>query len=229
MKLKFTPHGRGELFVSTLLFLGGAGVCAYFARSENVVWLYVVAGALFALWIFVFSFFRDPDRETPGDSRTIVSPADGVVTDVTEFAECPFLKEPAVRVGIFLSVFNCHVNRMPLAGKVVSVDYKHGKMLAAFNPRAETENEQAAVLFENEELGLRFLVKQITGMIARRIVCPCEAGMAYSRGERYGMIKFGSRTELWIPKSVKHEIDAKRGDSVKGGLTVIGRILDRNT
>jgi phosphatidylserine decarboxylase len=183
-----------------------------------------VVGFLSLAWLaFNLNFFRDPDRVIPGDEFTVVSPADGTVTDVGTREEPEFLKGSTHCLGIFLSVFDVHVNRAPLAGTVEYLRHQDGKYLDARNPDCSTLNEAQNIGFASI-WGPRFLVRQITGLIARRIVCPLKEGDKCARGERFGMIKFGSRTELYLAPEFEIEWLVKVGDKVKGGGTAVAVI-----
>lgn len=179
-------------------------------------WTWVVIPALIItlLACFVAFFFRDPDRDVPMGEGIIVSPADGKVTLVKDPADGERL------VSIFLSVFDVHVNRAPMAGKITGLEYRRGKFLVAMDHRASVENEQNVVTISNGEVQVVF--KQIAGLIARRIVFWKQLGVEVARGERVGLIKFGSRVDVLLPAAV--EIAVKVGDRVKGGITVIGRV-----
>ena len=161
-------------------------------------------------------FFRNPPREIAGGENSVVAPADGRVIDVAEIEGADGSKW--LRIGIFLSVFNVHVNRFPLAGRVVAKDWGGGAFRAAFNPRAEAENVRCALTLETA-LGLRFQVVQITGLIARRIVCHPQVGDWVRRGDRYGLIRFGSRTDVLLPLTAVAKVKAR--DRVRGGSTII--------
>jgi phosphatidylserine decarboxylase len=177
--------------------------------------------ACMGLTVFVASFFRNPPRDIPGDERTVVSPADGRVIAVGE-AELPDgTKVP--RVGIFLSVFNVHVNRAPVEGRVVDIERDGTKFLAAFNPRVETENVRLAMTLETI-FHERVRVVQITGLIARRIVCHAQIGEWLQRGTRYGLIRFGSRTDVYLPPG--SELAVKKGQKVRGGSTILATLPD---
>lgn len=180
-------------------------------------WLIILPGILF---LFVLFFFRNPERQIPKDELTLVSPADGVVMDVERVYEDQFLNGESIRVRIFLSIFNVHVNRSPMAGEVVFRAYRPGKMLPAFKSHASELNEKNYVGIRNSHL--QILVTQVTGFIARRIVCWAEKGDVLTKGERFGLIKFGSCTEIFLPANV--EIMVSPGDKVRGGLSVIGRV-----
>ena len=170
--------------------------------------------------------FRDPERTLPAEQHALVSPADGTVSDVTEIAHDELLGGPAVRVGIFLSVFNVHVNRSPCDGKVLKVTYKKGKFVNAMrHGQASDENESNTILLGEPTTGRPVVVvKQIVGLIARRIICTATTGDQLKRGERFGMIKFGSRTELTIAKFLDPTVKVKVGQTVRGGADVIATL-----
>ena len=178
--------------------------------------------ALCALaFVFICNFFRDPDRPIPAGDDVVVSAADGVVSDIIEKEEAEVTKKPSVRVGVFLSVFDVHVNRAPVAGKVVHSVRHEGHFYDARDPRASELNEARTWGFENPKAGV-VVVRQITGLIARRIVDWAKVGDTVQKGDRFGMIRFGSRTEVYLPPGT--EILVKVGDRVKGGETVIARL-----
>lgn len=178
-------------------------------------------GGLWALLtIYVFWFFRDPDRIAPADPRAVVAAADGVVVDVVEIEEAQVLHRPMKRIAIFLSVFDVHTNRAPLEGKITYSERRVGKMLDARHPDATTLNESWTWALENPRATL--IIRQITGAIARRIVAWSKVGDVLEKGERFGMIRFGSRTEVFVPLDA--EITIRAGDRVKGGETIIARL-----
>ena len=186
------------------------------ASLFQIVWLTLAAGALA---LFVFWFFRDPEREIPRDERLILSPADGRVVGIAESKEERFLKDRTVQVSVFLSPLNVHVNRIPSSGKVREIAYQKGRFLAAQSHRASRENEQNAILLETET-GKKIVFVQIAGFLARRIVCWIKQGDFVEQGMRFGMIRLGSRMDLFLPTSTR--VLVKVGDRVKAGLTVIG-------
>lgn len=215
-----TKWGAREIIFFLILSIGmGSFFCHYGYHYISIIPSLMI--------LFVLNFFRDPNRKIPGDERTIVSPADGKVTDIVEIEEDEFIGGKVVRVGIFLSVFNVHINRTPLEGTVKFTAYRKGKFLAAFNDHASEKNEAATIGLETKfETGgskLRVMVRQLTGLIARRIVCPVKEGDVLERGVKYGMIKFGSRTELFLPVGT-HSLEVKVGDKVRGGSSIIGKI-----
>jgi len=172
------------------------------------------SGFLFlGLTLFVGLFFRDPDRSIPVDEAVIVSPADGKIVKISSESD------GTQRVSIFLSVFNVHVNRSPIAGKIESIRHVPGKFKVAFDERASVENEQNVWVIGNDSQKVRF--SQIAGVLARRIVCWKKPGDQVVKGERIGLIKFGSRVDIFLPKNVALEIAL--GDRVKGGNSIIGR------
>jgi phosphatidylserine decarboxylase len=179
---------------------------------------YVVPGVvLVALGLFVGFFFRDPDRSPPQDPRVVVSPADGRIVQIVP-APADGLGEGATQVSIFLSIFNVHVNRAPIAGRIAAVEYRKGAFLPAFDDKASLRNEQNRVLLEDGSLRMAFT--QIAGLIARRIVFRKRLDDRVERGERVGLIKFGSRVDVFLPRDVK--VLVKVGDRVQGGSSAIG-------
>ena len=175
-------------------------------------WRAAAAVAL-VLALFVTWFFRDPTREIPADPATLVSPADGRVIEILPLAD------GVTQISIFLSIFNVHVNRSPVAGEVVDVTRRPGKFLAAWKHEASSDNVQASVTVRTPRGDVRFV--QITGLIARRIVCLLEPGAVVARGERYGLIRFGSRMDIFLPPAAEPAV--RVGDRVRGGSDVIAR------
>lgn len=179
---------------------------------------YIIAAVLIGLGLFIAYFFRNPDRHPPSDSGLVLSPADGHVSFVKKLD----LSNPESEhvVSIFLSVFDVHINRAPIAGKITAINYKKGKFLNALNQQSSLENEQNIVTVENGKIKIVFT--QIAGVIARRIVFWKKIGDTLEAGERVGLIKFGSRTDLILPSNI--EICVKKGDRVIGGITIIGKL-----
>ena len=215
-----TRHGFREMLIGSL-------VLAVVAIGLGYEW-WPLALLVLPLLIFLFAFFRDPNRGVPAEQHAMVSPADGTVSDITDIEHDDWLGGPAVRVGIFLSVFNVHVNRSPCDGKVARVEYKKGKFINAMkHDEASTDNESNTVLLverDGPEPVAVAVVKQIVGLIARRIIFPLEVGDTVNRGDRIGMIKFGSRTELYIPAWLKPEIRVKQGQVVRGAADIIAHL-----
>lgn len=180
-------------------------------------WLQGVGVVLVLLGLFVFSFFRDPDRVIPSEPGLVVAPADGRVVVVTDEADGG---RGGKRISIFLAIWNVHVNRAPAAGKITRLDYKPGKFLAAWDENASLQNEQN-VFTQTTEFG-EIVYKQIAGWVARRVVAWKKTGDEVARGERIGLVRFGSRVDLWLPAEA--EIVVKVGDNVKGGSSVVARM-----
>ena len=209
---------RPTEFVVRDAFALGAAPLALAGAFGLLGW--TVAGfCLLGLTFFVACFFRNPPREIAGGENSVVAPADGRVIDVAEIEGSDGNKW--LRIGIFLSVFNVHVNRCPLAGRVVAKDWGGRAFLAAFDPRAETENARCALTLETAS-GMRFQVVQIAGLIARRIVCHPQVGDWVRRGDRYGLIRFGSRTDVLLPLTAAARVKAR--DRVRGGSTIIAQL-----
>ncbi len=212
MMLLFAKYGWKELVIFSLISLG-LGAALWFVHPLA---RYALPIPVF-MFLFVLNFFRDPPRRIPTEPGLMVSPADGEVVEIKDMDEPEFLKVPCTRVAIFLNVFNVHINRSPCEGVVKGTKYKPGKFLDVRHPDCSTMNESNTI-----HLG-DVVVKQIAGLIARRIVCEAKTDTKLARGEKFGMIKFGSRTELYIPKDQVQEIRVKLKDKVKGGETVIAR------
>jgi phosphatidylserine decarboxylase len=182
-----------------------------------VLWAPILPVVLLA---FTISFFRDPSRTTVSDPKAIVAPADGRVVEVKTTREPRFLKSDATMVAIFLSVFDVHVQRAPVDGEIKFVEYNAGKFLDARNPQCAVVNENRVIGIESAD-GFRVTMRQVAGLIARRIVGWAGQGTRLTRGERLGMIRFGSRVELFLP--LECEVAVEVGDYAKGGATVIAR------
>ena len=176
----------------------------------------VIGVILVALALFIFYFFRDPERVIPTEPGAVVSPADGRIVVVSDE---PNNGKPGKRVSIFLAIWNVHVNRSPEAGTITGMEYRPGKFLAAMVARASAENEQNVISLSTATGEMMF--KQIAGLIARRVVCWKRRGDVVARGERIGLVRFGSRVDLWVPRDA--EILVKLGDNVKGGSSVLAR------
>ena len=209
---------RPTEFVVRDAFTLGAAPLALAGACGLLGWTWL-GFALLGLTIFVACFFRNPLRFISGDEETVVAPADGRIIDVGEI-ELPDGSK-VLRIAVFLSVFNVHVNRCPLAGRVVAIERGGQKFLAAFNRKAESLNVRCAMTLETAD-GIRFQVIQITGLIARRIVCHPEVGDWVGRGARFGLIRFGSRTDVILPLGAVARVKAR--DRVRGGSTVLAEL-----
>jgi phosphatidylserine decarboxylase len=222
-RLGFARYGFAEIILFTLAFLALGGLCTTAALTIHWVFWIPYAG-LFLVWLEILYFFRDPERAIPTDTDALASPADGVVTNIEEVADADFPGGKALRVSIFLSIFNVHVNRMPRAAKITDVRYFPGAYLDARNPDSAVRNEQLWIDATDTATGQPMRVKQISGAIARRIVCWLKPGDELARGERLGMIKLGSRTDLLLPVESVKEVCVKVGTKVLGGSTILLRL-----
>lgn len=212
MLLLFAKYGIRELVLFSIFWSALGAILGF--------WVHPAAALPPALGLlFTLSFFRDPARNIPQGEGLLVSPADGTVVEISEVEETDFLKVPCHKIGIFLSVFNVHINRAPCDGTVRATRYSPGRFLDARNPESGRANESNSIHLDD------VVVKQIAGAIARRIVCEARPNDRLARGQKYGMIKFGSRTEIFIPKSKVREISVRLKDKVKGGETVIARTV----
>ena len=208
--MKIPLAKEGFVFIIPLLVVS----ILMFLLSFYWVAFFFGLGFLFVTW-----FFRDPERHIPNEPNVIVSPADGKITEIITEKE-PINGELCKRVTIFLSVFNVHVNRVPIAGTIEEIRYNPGKFLAAFNHKASMDNEQNIILINNGKAHV--FVKQIAGLIARRIVCWPKKGDYYELGQRYGLIRFGSRVDILLPETTKLSVTC--GDNVSGGKSIIGHL-----
>jgi len=221
-RIGFARMGMAELIFSSLLSIGLAKVVVLLALiGHPLFWVLLLPIGLFLAEVLYF--FRDPERTTPPDADALISPADGTVTHVDEVDEPDFPGGRAFRISIFLSIFNVHVNRVPRNGRVTQIRYFPGAFLDARHPQCGVANEQLWLDMEETATRRQLRIKQISGKLARRIVCWLREGEEVKAGERYGMIKFGSRTEVYLPLDTPREVLVKVGDTVYGGSTVIVR------
>ncbi|MDR1898784.1 MAG: phosphatidylserine decarboxylase [Treponema sp.] len=223
MRIPLTKYGLPQVVCFP------AAVCVIMAVLYVVFrtarWIVPAEAALFAVLVWMLSFFRDPPRKIAVDEKILLSPADGKVTDVSVVDDSG-LGERALRIGIFLSIFNVHLNRAPCSARIEGLRYKKGRYKNAMSPESSRVNESNDVLMTRlAEPRDRLLVRQISGAIARHIVCGAKEKDEYRQGDCFGMIKFGSRTELYLPASEdgKYEIAVKPGDPVRAGLTPLVR------
>lgn len=216
--LPFTRWGLAELQIMGWPLLIATIGCLFLCGMWK--WIAVIPGVMLALIVY---FFRDPNRTIPQDPAQFVSPADGTVVDITEIDHYDFFDGPAVCIGIFLSIFNVHVNRSPRDARVLDMHYKPGEFLDARNPKSAMLNEFMWIgLEESDAPHRRFAVRAISGLIARRIVCILKPGQTVQRGEKFGMIKLGSRTELIVPRD-EVQIEIAVGDKVQAGSSILAR------
>lgn len=218
-----TRDGYKEVAIATLTLGLGGGLCLYAALTHSP-WWWIGAVPLLLTWGFVVSFFRDPPRRIPTDPGLMVAPADGKVTEVAVLEDgWPGIDEPVLKISIFLSVFNVHVNRAPCDGRVLGTQYERGEFLDVRHPESGMRNERNSITIAPEADYGPIIVRQIAGLVARRIVCHVGEGDRVTRGARFGMIKFGSRTDLIVPASSGLEAAVQVGDVVKGAATILMR------
>jgi phosphatidylserine decarboxylase len=212
--VNFAREGWTFIVISAAIALGMYGVAL--SRRSWPLWLLAFLLTIVALWVAYF--FRDPQRTGERGARVAISPADGKVVMITQVDEPLFMKQRAVRISIFMNVFNVHVNRYPVSGTVAFVEHKAGKFLNAAAQNASLENEQASIGIESGSE--RVLVRQIAGLVARRIVTDAKQGDHVQQGERMGLIRFGSRVDVFLPTSTTLRV--KVGDATFAGVTVLG-------
>ncbi len=214
--MSIAREGWRELLIGTVV-LGGLAVL-------GGLWVWPLAIPFVVLWMWLVSFFRDPRRVREYAPGELCSPADGTVTEISELEHYAPLAGPAVRLGIFLSIFDVHVNRAPCAGRIRALDYRSGKFLDARDPESGRLNESNTIVLDPDDpLPGPVVVRQIVGLLARRIVCHGSVGDYWGIGRRFGMLKFGSRTELIIPRLADTEICVLVGERVRGGMTILAR------
>jgi phosphatidylserine decarboxylase len=214
--VNFAREGLSFIGIAALVAVGGFGVAV--VRRSWPLWLLAFGLTLIALWVAYF--FRDPDRPGERGERLVISPADGKIVLISQIDEPTYMKERSTRVSIFMNVFNVHVNRYPVSGVVQFVERKPGRFLNAANEASSLENEQASVGIESGTNHL--LVRQIAGLIARRIVTDAREGQRVQQGARMGLIRFGSRVDVFLPPG--SILRVKEGDVAYAGVTVIGEL-----
>lgn len=221
----FTGYGRRELLKY--------GILAAIASIFCILWSMLVwQPFLWLIWVplaeycFVMYFFRDPERIIPQEEGTLVSPADGTVTHIGECEDPGCLGQKALRISIFMSVFDVHVNRAAYKGRVISSKYKKGEFLNAMSDESLDKNECNDLTLETGDARMpRYGVRQIAGLIARRVVCVAKPGDELATGEKFGMMKFSSRADLFIPLETKVELRVKIGDKVAAGSSILAKLI----
>jgi phosphatidylserine decarboxylase len=209
---------EGLVFVAIAAALTAGAFWAALSRRSPALWILAVALLVVAIWVVYF--FRDPERTGPRGEMFVVSPADGRVVMITEVEEPAFLKSKAIRISIFMNIFNVHVNRYPVSGEVAYLHYNPGKFLNAATEKSSLENEQMSVGIRSGER--RILVRQIAGLVARRIANYAHMGDSAEQGERMGIIRFGSRVDVFLPTDAK--VVVKLGDTPIAGTTVLAEL-----
>ncbi|MEB2309814.1 MAG: phosphatidylserine decarboxylase family protein [Candidatus Brocadiaceae bacterium] len=216
MRISLTKYGFKELIIFGIPCVVGIGVSVAFFPWILPVPLFILA--------FLLNFFRDPDRDTPQGDDLILAPADGTVSHIVPIFEDNYLKCNTTKISIFMSVMNVHVNRAPVYGRVEFIKHTKGKFLDARDDECFSSNESTLMGLLLMGSHTKIAVKQIAGRIARRIVCACRIGDVFEQGQRFGMIKFGSRVEVFVPDSVPFDVLVKVGDKVTAGKTILGKI-----
>ncbi len=223
--MRLTPLGKREIILATLLCWGASALIAFAAMKVNIFFLAAVDLPLL-VWIWVLYFFRDPERVAPTEPGLFISPADGRVADITPLGPQSALKRDGLQIGVFMNVFNVHVNRMPCEALVKKVTHLPGAFMDVRNPVAAEKNESVTIELAVTHNGVEYpvIVRQIAGLVARRIVTCCQPGETYTPGQRFGMIKFGSRLELLLPLELAGEVRVEIGQKVLAGETVLAAV-----
>lgn len=211
---------EGYLFIGIAAVAAASAFALALARRSWTLWLLAVVVTIIALWVAYF--FRDPERKGERGAQLVVAPADGRLIMMTEVNEPAFVEGPAIRLSIFMNVFNVHVNRYPVDGVIRYVHYNKGRFLNAATEKSSIENEQMSVGIESGSK--RILVRQIAGLIARRIVTYSRVGEAVKQGDRMGIIRFGSRVDVFLPPNAR--VRAKVGDLTTAGVTVLAELSE---
>ena len=225
MRVPLTKYGWPQVVIFPAIVLGAMIVYLVVGVLYLSAWAIIsIETALAVVLIWVLSFFRDPYRLCPLDKNLLLSPADGGVTDIEIVKENDFIGEHTIRIGIFLSIFDVHINRAPCNAKVERIGYKKGQYKNATSPESGRVNESNDLcIIRTDSPEDRLIVRQISGAIARRIVCATKEGQELTIGEKFGMIKFGSRTELYVPARANIKCLVQIGERVKAGLTPLVR------
>jgi len=232
MRIPLTKYGLPQVVIFPAVVLAVMAGVALGTTGKLQSWIIILIEVLLmAILVWILSFFRDPERICPTDSNLLLAPADGKITDIETLEDPPaFLREQGeqsadvLRIGIFLSIFNTHINRAPCNAKVEKITYRKGKYKNALNPESARVNESNELwLIRTDNPQDRLIVRQISGAIARRIVCDTIEGQQLTSGQKFGMLKFGSRTELYVQLCENAKCLVKTGDKVKAGLTALVR------
>lgn len=226
MRIPLAPAGCREMIILTLL-LACPAVAFYAIAASGYSWAWGMGALASLLWLAGMAFFRDPQRATPVEAGILVAPADGKVVEISSLEQHPDIGGSATRIGIFLSVLDVHVNRSPCAGTVRRITYQPGQFLDARDPNSGQLNEANTIVIEPDDPSKGpVVVRQIAGLIARRVVCSVKVGDHVEAGQRIGLIKFGSRTELIVKSDSGYVPTVTIGDRAYGALTVVARQID---
>jgi len=225
MRISLTKYGWPQVAVFPAIIFVVMALCLWAGILFLPGWATVSIELVLAIiLIWILAFFRDPYRNCPSDKNLLLSPADGKITDIEIIKEDSFIGADAMRIGIFMSILDVHINRAPCNAKVEKITYKQGKHKNAANPHSGRVNESNDLYLIRTDIPEdKLVVRQISGAIARRIVCEKTEGQKLTGGDRFGMIKFGSRAELYIPTSQNVKLLVKIGDKVKAGLTPLAK------
>ena len=214
MRFPFAEYGSKELSFFGMFFFVFIILSLFFYPLVSI--------PVFICLVFVFYFFRDPNRKPPEGEENLLAPADGRIIAISHVHEDNYLKCKAVKIAIFMSLFSVHVNRISYSGKVEFIKHVPGKFLDARSPDASEKNEHNLMGILTGDGKTKIMIKQVAGKVARRIVCDCSIGQKVERGRRFGMIKFGSRLEVYIPEEADFKVAVKEGEMVSAGTTVLG-------
>jgi len=225
MRIPLTKYGWPQVIIFPATLITAMIICLLVRQLFLSLWPIILMEVILAVvLIWILSFFHDPYRTIPADKNILLAPADGRITDIEVVEENDFIGGNAIRIGIFLSIFDAHINRAPCNAKVEKITYRQGKYKNAAKPHSGQVNESNSLgLVRTDNPQDRLIVRQISGTIARRIVCEKVEGQELTGGEKFGMIKFGSRTELYVPARESAKCLVKTGDKVKAGLTPLVR------
>ncbi|MCF8226772.1 MAG: phosphatidylserine decarboxylase family protein [Bacteroidales bacterium] len=215
--IRLHPEGKQIVYFSTCMLVG---LTISLFILIPTPWIYPVTGFLLIIYMLIFRFFRIPDREYKEAPESILSPADGKVVSIENIYEGEYFNEGKIRVSIFMSIYNVHINRYPVTGKIVYCKYHPGNYLVARHPKSSERNERTTVVIRHNYGEL--LVRQIAGYVARRIVCYAEDNRNAIQNNELGFIKFGSRVDLFLPQGTP--IKVKTGDTARGGITEIAAL-----
>ena len=223
MRIPLTKYGWPQVAVFPVVIITAMIICLLTASRVFPTWaIYLTEAVLAVVLVWVLTFFRDPYRTVPQDKNLLLSPADGRITDIETVEQDSFIGQTAIRIGIFLNIFDVHINRCPCNAKVDKITYKKGRYKNAANPQSGRVNESNNLwLTRTDSPNDKLIIRQISGAIARRIVCEASEGRELTGGQKFGMITFGSRTELYVPVRENTKILVKIDDKVKAGLTPI--------